>query len=102
MTVAHLIALLGEFPPELPVFFSPDDAGRVAVAPQDAVMNLVHPGRGEVMADDHPSPTVPEGFVDSLVVYPRQVREDAEPGAAADGGAGFVFPDHSSPVPRRG
>ena len=41
-------------------------------------MNLVHPGRGEVIADDDPSPTVPEGFVDALVVYPRQVREDAE------------------------
>ncbi len=79
MTVADLIALLGEFPPELPVFFSPDAVGRVAVAPKDAVMNLVHPGRGEVIADDEPSPTIPEGFVDSLVVYPRQVREDDEP-----------------------
>jgi hypothetical protein len=75
MTVGELIALLGEFPPELPAFFCPDDAGRVAVAPRDAVMNLVHPGRGEVMADDDPSPAVPEGFVDSLVIYPRRVRE---------------------------
>ena len=78
MTVAELIALLEEFPPELPVFFSPDDAGRVAVAPRDAVMNLVHPERGEVIADDDPSPTIPAGFVDSLVVYPRLVREDDE------------------------
>jgi hypothetical protein len=77
MTVGELIVLLEEFPPELPVFFCPDDAGRVAVAPRDAVMNLVHLGRREVMADDDPSPTVPDGFVDALVVYPRVVREDA-------------------------
>jgi hypothetical protein len=75
MTVGELIALLGEFPPELPVFFSPDGGGRVAVVPRDAVMNLVHPGRREVMADDDPSPTIPEGFVDALVVYPRVVRD---------------------------
>ena len=35
MTVGELIALLEEFPPELPVFFSSDDTGRVAVAPRD-------------------------------------------------------------------
>ena len=75
MTVSELIALLEEFPPELPVFFSPDDAGRVAVAPRDAVMNLVCPLRREIMADDDPSPTVPEGFVDALVIYPRLVRD---------------------------
>lgn len=85
MTVADLIALLREFPPELPVFFSPDDAGRVAVAPRDAVMNLVHPGRREAMADHDPPPTVPDGFVDALVVYPRPVREDTKSAAAADG-----------------
>jgi hypothetical protein len=76
MTVSGLIELLQEFPPELPVFFSPDDAGRVAVVPRDAVMNLVHPARGEVMADDDPFPTIPEGFVDSLVIYPRPVRDE--------------------------
>lgn len=78
MTVGDLITLLREFPPELPAFFSPDDAGRVAVSPRDAVMNLVHPGRGEVMADDDPSPTVPHGFVDSVVIYPRVVREEID------------------------
>ena len=86
MTVADLIVLLGEFPPELPVFFNPDDAGRVAVAPRDAVMNLVHPGIGEVLSEDDPSPTVPGGFIDSVVVYPRRVREDADPSVATDGG----------------
>jgi len=78
MTVAELTALLEEFPPGLPVFFSPDDAGRSVVAPRDAVINLVHPGRREVIADDDPSPVVPEGFVDCVVVYPRPVREGAE------------------------
>ena len=86
MKVADLIAPLGEFPTELPVFFSPDDAGRVAVAPRDAVMNLVHPGRGVVIADDDPSPTIPEEFVDSLVVYPRVVREEAAPGGVSSRG----------------
>ncbi len=78
MTVGELIALLNEFPSEFPVFFCPDEAGRVAVSPQDAVMDLVHPDRGEVMADDDPSTTVPEGFVDSLVIYPRNVRDDLQ------------------------
>jgi len=73
MTVGELIALLHEFPPQLPVFFCPDDAGRVAVSPRDAVMNLVDPDRGEVIADDEM--TVPEGFDDSLVIYPRMVRD---------------------------
>ncbi len=74
MTVGELIALLHEFPPELPVFFSPDDAGRIAVAPRDAVMNLVHPVRKEVITDDEMM--VLEGFEDSLVIYPRAVREE--------------------------
>ena len=78
MTVAGLIALLEECPPDLPVFFSPDDAGRSVVAPRDAVMNLVHPGRREALVDDDPSPVVPDGFVDCVVVYPRPVREAAE------------------------
>ena len=78
MTVADLIALLGEFPDELPVFFSPDDAGLVAVAPMDAIMNLVHPERREVMGDDDLPTTIPVGFIDALVIYPWKVREDGE------------------------
>ncbi|MGL6097489.1 MAG: hypothetical protein ACRC7O_17040 [Fimbriiglobus sp.] len=78
MTVTELIALVGKFPPELQVFFSPDEAGRLAVAPRDAVMNLVHPGLGEVILNDDPSPSVPEGYVDSLVIYPWLVRMDTE------------------------
>ncbi len=87
MTVADLIVLLGEFPPELPIFFSTDDAGRVAVAPQDAVMNLVHPGMGEVLREDDPSPTIPDGFIDSVVVYPRRMRDYGDPSVAANDGA---------------
>ena len=70
MNVGELIALLREFPAELPAFFNIDAAGRIAIAPRDAVMNLVHPGRGEIISDE-PPPIIPEGFVDSLVVYPR-------------------------------
>ena len=77
MTVGELIRLLQEFPPELPVFFTPDALGRRAVAPVDAVMDLVHPGRGEVMPDDDPCTTVPPGFADALVIHPRVVREPA-------------------------
>jgi hypothetical protein len=76
MTVAELLVLLQEFPPELPVFFSPDEEGRVALAPCGAVMNLVRPDQKEVISDDDPSSTVPDGFVDSVVIYPRVVRED--------------------------
>jgi hypothetical protein len=75
MTVAELLALLQDFPPELPVFFSPDDEGRVALAPRDTVMNLVHPGREEIVPDNELAFAVPEGFVDSVVIYRRVVRE---------------------------
>lgn len=75
MTVGELIELLQQFPPELPVFVCPDAEGRIAISPRDAVMNLVHPGRSEVISDDDDSPYVPDGFVDSLVIYPRNVRE---------------------------
>lgn len=73
MTVSDLIAMLGEFPPGLPVFVTAD--GRSAFAPADAVMNLTHPRRGEVMAFDGDSGEVPEGFIDSLVIYPQPVRD---------------------------
>jgi hypothetical protein len=74
MTVADLVALLSEFPPELPVFFCPDEVGRAAVIPRDAVMDLVHPTRGEVLADGTPS--IPDGFIDALVIHPCVVRDD--------------------------
>jgi hypothetical protein len=73
MNVRELIVLLEQFPEDLPVYFAPDVEGRVALAPRSAVMNLVHPERRQVMADDDSSSFVPEGFVDSLVIYPREV-----------------------------
>ncbi|HUE16324.1 MAG TPA: hypothetical protein VMR25_19275 [Planctomycetaceae bacterium] len=73
MNVRELIMLLEKFPEDLPVYFAPDDEGRVALAPRSAVMNLVHPERRQVIADDDSSAVVPEGFVDSLVIYPRVV-----------------------------
>jgi hypothetical protein len=76
MKVHELIALLSEFPGELPVFFTPDDEGRCAVAPKDAALNLVHPERGQVIDDGESSVDSLEGFVDSLVIYPRIVREE--------------------------
>jgi len=76
MTVAELIAMLQEFPPELPVFFCPDDDGRIALSPADAIMDLVHPGQQRVMSDEDFPHDMPNGFVDSLVIYPRTVRED--------------------------
>jgi hypothetical protein len=73
MNVRELIVLLEKFPEDLLVYFAPDDEGRVALALRSAVMNLVHPKRRQVMADDDPSAVIPEGFVDSLVIYPRVV-----------------------------
>ncbi len=32
-------------------------------------MNLVHPALSETIADDEPSATVPNGFIDSVVIY---------------------------------
>jgi len=99
MTVAELISLLEDFPPELPVFFSPDAAGCVAVAPKDAVMNLVHPGRGEVIADDATSTTSQPGFVDSLVIYPTVVRDVTDRGADEAGTDGMSAGDDAPVCP---
>ena len=79
MTVGELIDLLNEFPPELPVFFTPDADGRRAVAPVDAIMDLVHPTRGWVLDDHDPYRTVPPGYSEALVIHPRVVREPVEP-----------------------
>jgi hypothetical protein len=75
MTTRELIHLLEEFPEDLPVFFSPDADGRTAIEPRDAVMNLVHPSEGKVIGEGDPSPKAPPGYLDSLVIYPRIVRE---------------------------
>ena len=77
MTVAELIDLLNEFPQELPVFFSPD-GGRRAVAPMDAVMDLVNATRGWVLEDDDPFGTIPPGYAEALVIHPRAIREPVE------------------------
>ncbi len=74
MTVGELVALLDGFPPDLPVYFSPDPAGRVAVGAADAVVNLVNPARHEVIGDDDTSVTIPNGFTDAVVIYPRSVN----------------------------
>ncbi|HKB02565.1 MAG TPA: hypothetical protein VKD90_10120 [Gemmataceae bacterium] len=75
MTVAEVVRLLAEFPPELPVFFTPDTAGRRAFAPLGAVRDLVHPTRGEVLNEDDRYATVPMGFTHALVIQPCVVRE---------------------------
>ena len=84
MTVQALIDLLGEFPPELPVFFCPAAEGlgadHPAIAPRDAVMTLVDPGRRVAMAfspdgEGYIYPTAPEPYTDALVIYPCTVRE---------------------------
>jgi hypothetical protein len=76
MNVRELIALLSQFPEDFPVFFLPDGESHNVVAPRDAVMNLVHPERGRVVDDDELSAEVPQGFVDSVVIYASVARED--------------------------
>ncbi len=68
MRVGELIKRLRMFPPQLPVFFCRDSAGRTAIVPRDAVMNMVHPARMEIVSDEDQSTAVPDGFEDSLVV----------------------------------
>jgi hypothetical protein len=84
MTVQGLIDLLGEYPPELPVFSCPATDGLTAdhptVAPQDAVMNLVDPDRRVAMAfspdgEGYVYRTPPDGYMDALVIYPKALRE---------------------------
>ena len=76
MKVCELMALLSEFPDDLPVFFLPEGEGHGVVAPKDAVMNLVHPERGQVVDDTESSADDLAGFVDSVVIYPTVIRED--------------------------
>jgi hypothetical protein len=76
MKVCELMALLSQFPDSLPVFFLPDGESNAVVAPKDAVMNLVHPERGQVVDDGESSAGNLLGFVDSVVIYARVVRED--------------------------
>lgn len=78
MTVKDLIALLEEFPESLPVYFSLGDGTERVLAPVDAVMNLVDAGRGVEMPENYPGKRVPEGYHDSLVVYPHVVRDDCD------------------------
>jgi hypothetical protein len=77
MRVGELAELLREFPPELPVFFCPQGDGlnedHIALAPQDAVMNLVAIAQqkamgfnvGGIEGGDHE---------DAVVIYPTNVR----------------------------
>jgi hypothetical protein len=76
MKVRELMALLSEFPDDMPVFFLPEGEGQGVFAPKDAVMNLVHPERGQVVDETESSADDLAGFVDSVVIYPRVVRED--------------------------
>jgi hypothetical protein len=73
MTVGQLIKLLKKFPPQYPVFFSPEAAGRLALSPRDAIMNLVNPDQSEVIEDDESTRGRPHGYVDGVVIYPREV-----------------------------
>ncbi len=76
MNVGQLIRVLERFPPELSVYFTPDAAGLIAIAPVDAVINLVHGTRFAIIPDNC-SPTIPEGFVDAVVIHPNIVRNQS-------------------------
>lgn len=76
MKVKDLIALLREFPESLPVYFSLGDGTEKVLAPVDAIMNLVNARMGVEMPEDFPGKQVPEGYHDSLVVYPHVVRDN--------------------------
>ena len=83
MTVAELMELLEQFPPGLPVFFCPTadelTAEHGAIAPRDAVMNLVDSRRRVAMGfspdgESYVYPVAPHGFADALVIYPLAVQ----------------------------
>ena len=78
MKVKDLIALLEEFPESLPVYFSLGDGTERVLAPVDAIMNLVNAKLGVEMPENYPGKRVPEGYYDSLVVYPHVVRENVD------------------------
>jgi hypothetical protein len=78
MKVKDLIALLEEFPESLPVYFSLGDGTERVLAPVDAIMNLVNAKLGVEMPENYPGKRVPEGYYDSLVVYPHVVRDDCD------------------------
>lgn len=75
MTVGELIRLLGEFPPQLPVYFAPDAAAERVIAPVDALLDRVHQDKGLILADKDPYGTVPPGYGAALVVHASFVRK---------------------------
>jgi hypothetical protein len=74
MTVGELIRLLGEFPPELPVYFAPDAATERVIAPADAIIDRVDQDKGRVLADRDPHRTIPPGYGAALVIHASLVR----------------------------
>ena len=82
MTVGELIRLLGEFPPQLPVYFAPDATAERVIAPVDALLDRVHQDKGVVLTDKDPYGTVPPGYGVALVIHASLVRKATA--AAAD------------------
>lgn len=75
MTVRELVSLLREFPENLPVHFSLGDGSGRVIQPVDAIMNLVNADLRMELPDDYPGRKIPEGYADSVVVYPHMIRD---------------------------
>ncbi|MFM7110628.1 MAG: hypothetical protein ACKO26_05750 [Planctomycetota bacterium] len=76
MTVKELIRLLREFPETLPVYFSLGDGSDRVIQPVDAIMNLVNTDLRMELPDEYPERHIPEGYFDSVVVYPHVIRDN--------------------------
>jgi hypothetical protein len=76
MTVRELVSLLLEFPENLPVHFSLGDGSGRVIQPMDAIMNLVNGNMKLELPDEYPERHIPEGYVDSVVVYPHVIRDN--------------------------
>jgi len=76
MTEKELIRLLREFPETLPVHFSLGDGSDRVIQPVDAIMNLVNTDLRMELPDEYPERHIPEGYVDSVVVYPHVIRDN--------------------------
>lgn len=76
MTVKELIRLLREFPETLLVHFSLGDGSDRVIQPVDAIMNLVNTDLRMELPDEYPERHIPEGYFDSVVVYPHVIRDN--------------------------
>ena len=80
MTVGELIQRLEHFPPEFSVVARLSATDLRVVAPLEVRMDLTNPATLQALADYE---RLPDGYTDSVVLFPYALDDDGEPIADA-------------------